>query len=496
MFDRLEDKTIFFHKQTLFLFILFFFLKYISFVLIPFPLVQALIIMFLVFIIGILFFKNPYYAWGLVLVEILFGGSGHYLEFFGLSIRTIFTMVFFFLWFSYSFSNKKELVKIKINNKFYFFLLSLIILVFFSFILGLKNEHDLKNILADFIPYTIFIFIFPFEYLFENKNFKYFFIRLLIIFVLGSAIFSLFNFLCFRLGIFEIHGDYYKWFRDVLGGKITYLTDYFYRIVLPEHLLVSPLVVFIASLLMRDEKHHKMWRILFLAGTIILLLNFSRAYFMGIFGAFLVLKYKHNLLCWLKVSSWSVLIFILCFSSILFVSSLGKSFGVELLGFRLESLIMPEIEVSTNTRMLKLDPILHLIKTNPVLGSGLGSTINYLNPITYQTVNDKHFDWGFLEMWAELGLITTLSFLFFYFYLILELIKKIRKISNFHDVYIGLLAGIVSLMIINITTPVLFHTLGIFFLSLAIVFIIKPLTLYDEIISIIYRIFNKRSINQ
>ncbi|MFA5211012.1 MAG: O-antigen ligase family protein [Patescibacteria group bacterium] len=492
MLDRLEMKSIFFDKQTFYLFFLFFLLKISSFCLNPFPFAQAFLVFCLVIFLGILFFKNPYHALALVSIEFLFGGSGHYLEFFGLSIRTVLTFVFMFLWLAYSFSDKKQIFILNINDKLFYFLAILLVLVGISGIIGLKNNHGLESVIADFIPYTIFAFVLAFFHLFEDKKFKYFFVRLLLIFLLGSAIFSLFNFIMFRLGIFEIHDEYYKWFRDVLTGKITFLTYYFYRIVLPEHLLVPPALLFISSLLMRNEKHNKMWRVFFIAAALILILNFSRAYFLGICCGFLILKYKHKLSRWLKVSLWSVLITIILFVSILFISSFGKSFGLELLGFRFESMFTPEIETSTNTRMVKLDPILNLIQNNPVFGVGLGAEISYLNPYTFLMVNEKHFDWGYLEMIAELGSITTFLFIVFYFYLIFELIKKIRLVSDYHDAYIGLLAGLCSLLIINITTPVLFHALGIFYLSLAIVFIMKPITLYEEIVTIIYRIFNKK----
>jgi O-antigen ligase len=496
MLDRLEEKSIFFDKQTFYLFSLFFVLKIASFYLAPHIFLQAILVFILIILLGVLFFKNPYYALAIVLMEFFLGGSGHYFEFFGLSIRTVLTSIFLFLWFSYSLANKKEMIKVEIKNKFYSFLLFLIILVFFSFLIGLINGHEIKNIIADFIPYSIFLFIFPFENLFKDKNFKYFFIRLVIVFILGSAVFALFNFVLFRLNIFEIHGEYYKWFRDVLGGKITYLTTYFYRIVLPEHLLITPILVFIASLLMRDEKHHKMWRLLFLASVIILILNFSRAYFMAIFFAYFILKYKHNFLKWFKVSLWSIIIFIAVFVMILFSSSLGKSVGLELLGLRFVSMLSPEIELSANTRMLKLDPILSMIKKETIFGYGLGTKINYIDPVTYTNIIDPHFDWGYLEMLVELGIITSFLFLLFYLFLIFELVKKIKEINSYHDVYIGILAGFISLMVINITTPALFHTLGVFYLSLIIVFITKPISLYEEIISIIYRIFNKKFINQ
>ncbi len=491
MQSRLTTFSIFHHWQTWVLLFLFLALRAISFFIMPYPIAQAIVVMALILLLGLLFFKNPIYAWMMILTELLLGGSGHLFEFFGLSIRTVLILIFLFLWIIFAISKKHDKYIVRIHHHIFYILMILSIVVLFSMVNGLLHNHTMRHIIQDMIPFVFFVLLSPAYHLFHTKRIQHYFIRLIGVFLMGSLLFSVITFTLFVRKITVLHGTYYTWYRDVIMGKITYVTDFFYRIVTPEHLLIPLIMIIIVSLLMRDEKHHYMWRFMFFCGAIIVSLNFSRAYFLGFGIALLFLMYKHTIKRWIRVSLWSIAMIILVFASINILSSMGHSLGLEIAGLRINSFVQPETEISTNTRMALLDPILHTISQSPILGVGLGSAVTYIDPYTFDQITTRQYDWGYFEMIVELGIIGTLIYLILIFALILALIKNIRKISDYHDIYIGFFGAIIALLVINITTPALIHVFGIAFFAFVIAFAIKPITFFDEVVTLLYRVFNK-----
>src|SRR3989338_5069710 len=108
MLSRLTTKAIFFNWQTALLLAVFIGVRILSFALAHQAVTKAVLVFLLVFILGIVFFKNPDWAWVLVLGEIFLGGSGHLFEFFGLSLRTLFILTFLFLWAIFAFTDPER----------------------------------------------------------------------------------------------------------------------------------------------------------------------------------------------------------------------------------------------------------------------------------------------------------------------------------------------------------------------------------------------------
>ena len=138
-----------------------------------------------------------------------------------------------------------------------------------------------------------------------------------------------------------------------------------------------------------------------------------------------------------------------------------------------------------------LNSIFEIIKSNPIFGIGLGATVTFFNTMTYETVTTRHFDWGYLEMLAELGAFGTLAFLALIVFTMSAVIKKIKSAIDWQDFYVGLLAGIASLLVINITAPTLFHVFGILFFVFTIAIAMKPMDVFDHLVTTLYRIFNR-----
>ncbi len=491
MQNRLTTKAIFFDKQTWLLFAGFFLARIVSFALHGHQIIQALLVFFILMLLGILYYKNEYYGWAIVLTELFLGGSGHFIEFFGLSLRTCIVLTFITLWALFNILDPGRKHRLKIPHGLFWIFIPLIIFAAISAVIGLFNGHSVARVIQDFMPFSFLVLLLPAYHMFENEKIRHHFIRLVMVFIIGSALFALFTFVLYRLGLSELQDPFYKWMRDVAMAKITQVTPFFYRVVLPEHLLSVPVILITMSLLMRDEKHHTMWRILLFFGLFLLAINFSRAYLLGFAVGILVLKYRHSFKQWFKESAVAVLLFLFIFSSMSVISSIGKSTGLEILGLRIGSIVSPQTEVSTNARMEKLAPIISLIRKHPFVGNGLGASILYYDKTIGAVTPSIHFDWGYLEMWAELGILGSVWLLLIALFIVFEIIKKIRTVADFHDFKVGLLAAIVSMLIINITTPALFHTLSIFALTFVIAFITRPVEVFDYFITMIYRIFNR-----
>ena len=441
---------------------------------------------------GVLFFKKPEWSWYLVLGELFLCGSGHYLEFVGISIRTLMILVFLFLWFAKTFGENNIKKQLSFNPKLTIILFLLFICLGVSIIIGITNGHPMTRIIQDFLPFSFLLLLFPSLNLFSQEKSQEYLVRLLLVFIIGTAIFSIITFILFSTGITEIHQEFYKWYRDVNVGKITDMGQNFFRIVEPEHLVIVPFMLILVSLLMRQERHHKMWRVLLFLSTIVLTINLSRGYFLALAVGLLVLKYKHGWLKWLRESLILLTTVVITFTGIHFISSGGTSLGLDLFGLRIKSFASPGIEISTQTRMMILPAIIDMIKMHPIIGNGLGANVIFLNTATLQNISTPHFDWGYLEMWAETGLIGMISLTMLYFLAIYLLIKKIKNIEDWHDFDVGLVAALVAFLIMNLTIAALFHVFGILFLVFCMAIGLKQTTISNRTTTILYQIFNKQ----
>ncbi len=490
--EHLTKKSIFFSWQTLILLFAFFAIRFLSYYLQGEEIIQALIIFCLIMLLGILYFKNPDWALYLVIMEMFLGGSGHFLEFVGLSIRTMMIGFYLFLWLADQIGNHALKQKININSSLGVLLIVFCVFLFLSAVNGFLHNNSAVYIIQNIIPYFFLILLFPSFHIFQDERTQRFLVRNLLVFIIGSAFLSLAIFIFYSGGFGALQDGFYHWYRDIALGKITNIGNGFFRIVEPEHLLLVPFILILTSLLMRDEKHHIMWRIIAICALIPLAINLSRGYFLALAIGLLVLKYKHRFHRWLIVSLSTLGILLLIFITLSLLASQGQTMGLELLGIRIISLTNPQIEISTATRMMILPNILEIIKNNPLLGAGLGSTVTFFNSLIYDQVTTRQFDWGYLQMWVELGLFGLLSFLSIVFFAISRLMQKIRSYADYHDFDVGLLAGLIAFLIINITAPALFHIFGIVYIIFASTIALKPdQNTFQRLIDILYQVFRR-----
>ena len=478
MTGSLTTRRVLFHHHATLLLGSFFAIRILSFGLRQTPTAQGILVVLLLATLIVLFIKNPSWAWYLLLAELFLGGAGHFFELFGISLRTLLLATFLTCWLVYTLRKRspaggRHFVISSFRN--FFLPLTLIAWSIFGSLHALEYNRSGAAIIADLIPYAFFLLIFSASSLKPDEAQKKFLLRLIAAFLIGSALFSLITFILFSNGIEIIQGPYYKWFRDVAFGKITDLGSNFWRIVLPEHLLISPLMIIAASYLMGQSitgkdimtkdapqftRSRKLGCGILLLSALILALNLSRTYFLALLIAFLALKYKHHWKEWLKVSFISAALIFALFTSVHLIVSGGNP-GWDLLGLRFGSIARPVLEESAGTRAALLRPIWEMIKIHPIIGTGLGAALTFTHPTTGEILTTRHFDWGYLELWAELGLVGIILFMTLLARVGKVLIEKIRQTSDYHNFYVGLLGALVALAVMNVTAPVLFHVLGI-----------------------------------
>lgn len=474
-------KKIFFHPQTAILFIAFFALRILSYWIAPHLILQNILGIILVLTLIIFYIKKPQYAWYLVIAEIFLGGSGHFLELYGISIRTTFLLVYICLYIGERIFSKQKRSQLQIPPTLFFLLGALLLAIFWAALNGILHHNTTKLIIQDLIPFAFFALLVPAHQMIKDKSSYPFLIRLVAVFIFGSTLFSLITFILFSTNITIIQGPYYHWYRDIIGGKLTDLGSGFWRIVAPEHLLLLPITLIIASLLMKKEKTNTiLWLTLF-ASLFTLTLNFSRGYFLALFVALIPLLYKQSFKKWFTTSAVTGTSILIIFCTTSFLASGAKTFGLELFGFRLKTFTAPHIEESTYTRSALLKPILQKFASHPITGSGLGSTITFTNPISKTQITTPQFDWGYFEIATEFGILGALSYFFIIAYLIYLSILSIKTTTLHPDFLVGILGGLVALLISNLTAPALSHVFGIFYITLVLAIILHSDEMKEKI---------------
>jgi O-antigen ligase len=267
------------------------------------------------------------------------------------------------------------------------------------------------------------------------------------------------TFIAYSSGFLALQDSYYHWFRDIAGGKITDLNNNFYRIVVNEHLLLVPILLYFVNKVIKNK--NKFYHFIILSLLFIFSLNLTRIYILAHIVGLIFLFSRQYWKRWLFYSFGSILIFVLLFSAIHLVASRGQSFGWELLGLRIGSIASPSIEESSLSRMMLLPKILDKIKQKPFWGNGMGDTVTVYSPVIKKEITTTQFDWGYLEIIDEMGIMGMLIWLSLITYILYQILKiKDKKY---------LLAILSSILIINLTSPALFHVLGIILLIILII---------------------------
>jgi O-antigen ligase len=394
--------------------------------------------------------------WQLLTGELLLGGNGRLIEFLGIALRSWIFLIVVSWWVWSEYRSGRLPMRLALPPWLVLPGALLSASVMAGAIIGLIRGNPPAFVRADIIPFLFFFLYFPARQFLSDPS-RFSFHRTLIrLFLLGTALVSAGTLIAFSSGASVLHGPYYKWFRDVWGGKITDVGNHFFRVVSPDHLLLAPILIIIAAHLMKNPKQKHLW-FWFAVGAIPFMADLSRIYLaafcIGLCSLFSAQAWKR----WFAVSCGTVLLLLSVFSTMHFAASRGASFGFDLLGPRLSSIVRPDTELSAATRKTLLPAIAASIRAHPFLGNGLGSSVVFTDPATQQLRRTTQFDWGYLEIWSELGLLGLAAYGILIF-------RLLRRLSARTDIR----ASVIAISVITVTAPALFHIFGIVFLVYAI----------------------------
>lgn len=390
-------------------------------------------------------------GWYLVAGEFILGGAGGFIAYGGIALRTWLLLASIGAYVANKIARKEfwEFLKAEKNVIVPLSLLYVVVLV--GSVLGLAHGHSSAAIVSDALPYFFLLYYFPLKELLRGKPFIDFAQRALAVAVIGNAVFTIATLGGFSSGAFPMQGTYYHWFRDVALGKITELPLHYFRLVLNEHLLLAPLAVFyVWKIIKRDGQRLEV--VVLTALLAILAVNLTRIYLLALVAGLVILFTRQQWRRWLRVLATVGFGFCLLFTSLHLAASRGSSLGWELFGLRIQSIVAPHIEDSSLSRLLLLPKIIAKIKQAPMFGAGLADAVTVFSPVFKQEVTTPHFDWGYLEIIAELGLCGLCVWLLF----LSRVIKKVALCTRpaWQHGALG------ALLIINITSPALFHVMG------------------------------------
>ena len=417
--------------------------------------------------------KKDWRGWVIVAAEIILGGGGGYLALFSIALRTWLLAGSLLLYFIQTIQNK-----LTRQENVYFarqFAGPMIVLLFMAGVAslnGIANGHALGLVFSDTLPYLFLLYIFPLLNFWTQPKFRAALFQLAVAAIVGNVSWILFTLIGFSTSRFYLDGNFYHFFRDVAGGKITGLDFNFYRIVLNEHLLLAPLLIYfigrqtspsvqktLAKKTQTTEPRSKLF--IWLAGTLLIILatSLTRAYMLGIFIGLVFLLRRNNWKQVLIYSVGAVIIFMAIFSSIHLTTSRGKSFGWELLGMRAGAVINPQTDDSGLSRLLLLPKIWEKIKSAPLFGTGLGDTLTVYSPTWGRQITTSQFDWGYFEIIAEMGIVGALAWLIFLLYIIIDIYQN--KSGDNRRIF---LATFITIAIVGIAGPMFTHIFGIVWL--------------------------------
>jgi len=449
-------------KKFLLLFLVFIDFYLYSILSIYWPIILPIIFWLFVLLMIVLVIRRLDWAMVLFFIELLFCQGGQFFEFHNLSLRTALLFILLLGWLIRKII-KRERIEF-FNQPASVGWLLLFMFVALAAFRGYANQHSNILIAHDVLSYSFLLIVFPLSDLIKKENVRQWFIRIVVVAIIGVSVFTLINLFVYSAGLSYVHDAYYWWVRNMAVGKITDLGQGFFRVVLPAHLWFLPAFLLTLALwfnksLPRQRKNLLLFLAILISLT--LLINFSRAYFLGILAGLLLLKIKLPWRQWLICLALVGLVLFIEFNGIYFLTT-GQWAGINFLTGRVGTILQPEEELSSLTRLRILPDLLAQIKNNFWLGVGLGETVKYLDPLTGSWQTTTQIDWGWLQILVNLGLVGLLANLFLLGQIIFGLVKKIVA-GHYSFFYCGLFLGLFGLMVATLTGPFLFHPLGIFY---------------------------------
>lgn len=474
---------------------------------------------FIIAILLVLILSWKKLEWGIyiILTELFIASKGYLFSWpignKNISVRLGIFLVFFLVWLIKAIKNKD--LSLKKINLFWPYLIFLIT-IFAGALLGYLKGNGLVNIFYDWNGYLYFGLVFAFFVALKNWQklqdvFQIFFASLLAMGI--KTIFLLYIF-SHHLGNLT---HLYRWVRLTGVGEITLMSNNFYRIFFQSHVYYLFAFVIIAILLIRfrqkelGRKEYFGLIFLWLLSLIVLIISYSRSFWLGLIIAFCLLLIwllfyeKVKFFQLIKILSLLIFSFLLSIAFIWLIINFPFPNPKRTITFSslIEERTEIEKEPAAGSRFALLTPLKNKILTSPIIGSGFGATVTYKteDPRALETnpnglYTTFTFEWGYLDILTETGLIGLSVYLFLLFKIFWNGYKnkitpkespmgknlkslsrvqteglKIKNYSIFDYVQIGLLLSFLVLLTVNFTTPYLNHPLGIGWIMLCSVYL-------------------------
>ncbi len=456
-------------------------LEIFSFISFLYPIFNYII--FTLIILLVLFASLKDISFGLMIsfLELLIGSQGYLFSFacsgFSISLRIgIWLVVMSVFCLKFLQQPKLFINKIKVFREFKYVYGFIFLIVIFGIAQGFLHNNDTANIFFDVNNWFYFLLILPwlfFKSEYINNLWNIFTVAIGWIFV--KTLFFLYVF----SHQFELLSNLlYTWTRDYRIGEITFVGGNFWRIFMQNQNMALMLCLGLVVWLWNKNKNIKqsirenkiIWLLLF-ASSVILLLSYSRSFWLG--GLLALISYIFYLIVAKKFSfklffKNTFLLIGVGLSSVLFIYAVFN-FPLPYIEPHMGNIIADRIknmsaEPAGGSRLALLAPLADKIKGNWLFGAGFGSTVTYFSNdprIVSRTaggsgeVTTYAFEWGYLDLWLKLGLFGLIVY-FYLFYKIFLVAMRSRNIF-----FIASMFALSAILFTHITTPYLNHPLGI-----------------------------------
>ncbi len=255
----------------------------------------------------------------------------------------------------------------------------------------------------------------------------------------------------------------YRWLRDTGTAQISYISGRFFRVFFPSHIILAAWFCFYSALgFALAKKYFWRWFVNWSLLLLALVISFSRSLWLGTGIVILV-----SIFYWLWQMAKKRKILLASITSILFISVIAAVLlFVPQIHERLVSIITPQKEIAATHRIELAKAIWQHGKQYPIFGSGFGTTLIFPTVLPNGAVVQVAFfvyEWAYFDIAVKLGIVGLLLFCMIPLWV---LGKGISIFKTKKGIFVlgGIFASL-SLVVANITTPVLIHPLGLSMLA-------------------------------
>ena len=394
----------------------------------------------------------------ITLFELIFLGTGRVLNIYGITLREIFFLLNFYIFFTFLFLKRKfffsSLVKISVIFVFLNFFI-------WGLLLALVRNNSLYYAFADsngilyllyILPWTSFAFYENWSRRFVINTFLIF-IFLFSIVVNSAVIFSLFGYLnLYQIGSYLSNTLHFQLISGIMPGG-------FPRIIWVQFIFFIPATLFFTSRLISRKNFSFLKLIMLLSCLLALVFSYSRGLWLGLIVGLIFLF----LISRKTVKAKNIIIIVVIFLFCLVVIGLLNFNYLTLIGERI-LLSFNMQEISNAIRFSQAEFLLTEWMKYPVFGKGYGATVEGL---VRSEIAPYSFELEPIALLMKLGLIGIILWIFYFIFLIYESKRQIR--NNKEDwIFRAIYSSIPAIIVASSTNPYLLNSVGMGIIALFI----------------------------